>query len=242
MAGLTLQLTPDRPHPGINGAWSPGDPFPRVPQWTVDRIYACLQMADELCARLGVPYTAYSGTLLGAVRHGGMIPWDTDGDLGIRVEDLPAIRDSQGFLAKRGFGLGRDRAFATFKIYPLDGYKIRPWNEYRFPWVDLFPLRRRGDRFTYASAKARRTWPNEYLESDVLDTLRRYRFGPLALSAPPESVTLEYLTRFYGPTWRTEAHVSRVPDRRGTATITLASFPPALPSSGAMEKGAGHAQ
>lgn len=39
------------------------------------------QEIDRICHKYGIRYWAYCGTLLGAARHKGFIPWDTDMDL-----------------------------------------------------------------------------------------------------------------------------------------------------------------
>lgn len=47
-----------------------------------------LSAIDSLCQKYGIQYYAEYGTLLGAVRHGGFIPWDDDLDIGMFRTDL----------------------------------------------------------------------------------------------------------------------------------------------------------
>ena len=42
---------------------------------------ALMQDFDRMCKKHGLRYYLLGGTLLGAVRHGGFIPWDDDVDL-----------------------------------------------------------------------------------------------------------------------------------------------------------------
>lgn len=224
----------------VAATWSPAEPFPRIPQWTVDRVYGCLRVVDALLSELDIPYFAICGTLLGAVRHGGLIPWDVDGDVGIRRDDVPRVlRESRRFLAERGFGLGRELRFALLKVFPLDGYKIRPWHRFRFPYVDIFPMVERSTgRWTHAPLVTRLRWPGEYFDHASFTTLQRYQFGPLELTAPPTEIAHHYLTSSYGPTWRSEAYFDpyRVPALRRVPPIAINEFPPALPSARQVEE------
>ena len=51
-----------------------------------------LSRFDSLCAEHGLRYWMVGGTLLGAVRHGGFIPWDDDIDLGMMRDDIERLR------------------------------------------------------------------------------------------------------------------------------------------------------
>lgn len=60
---------------------------------------------DRVCRELGVAYQLGAGSLLGAVRHGGFIPWDDDVDVVMLradyqrfLRDAPPLLDSRFFL------------------------------------------------------------------------------------------------------------------------------------------------
>ena len=46
-----------------------------------------IESLDALCKKYDINYFAIGGTMLGAVRHNGFIPWDDDVDLGMLLED-----------------------------------------------------------------------------------------------------------------------------------------------------------
>ena len=46
-------------------------------------LYDMLYMFDDFCREHGLSYFLVGGSLLGAVRHQGIIPWDDDVDNGM---------------------------------------------------------------------------------------------------------------------------------------------------------------
>jgi lipopolysaccharide cholinephosphotransferase len=55
------------------------------------RMLDMLVYLQEVCSQIDVPFYLDGGTLLGAVRHGGFIPWDDDVDVVFAPKDYPRI-------------------------------------------------------------------------------------------------------------------------------------------------------
>ena len=46
-----------------------------------DKILEVMKYIDAICRKHGIEYYIMGGTALGAIRHGGFIPWDDDLDI-----------------------------------------------------------------------------------------------------------------------------------------------------------------
>ena len=54
-------------------------------------VYGITIDITELCSELNIPYMLTGGTALGAVRHGGFIPWDDDIDVAMPRKDFECL-------------------------------------------------------------------------------------------------------------------------------------------------------
>ena len=50
----------------------------------------------EICSRNDIPYYMLGGTMLGAYRHKGFIPWDDDMDFGVPLEHYERMKEVMG--------------------------------------------------------------------------------------------------------------------------------------------------
>ena len=71
-----------------------------------------LQSFDTVCKKHDIDYWLDYGTLLGAIRHQGFIPWDTDTDVGM-------LRSDYGVFLEKGVPeLPQDIFFQTPETEP----------------------------------------------------------------------------------------------------------------------------
>lgn len=84
----------------------------------------------------GVRYWLEGGTLLGAARHGDIIPWDYDVDLGIYLEDVP---NCELLRSAEAGSVVDEKGFVWEKAIEGDFYRVQ-YSEHNHLHVDLWPF------------------------------------------------------------------------------------------------------
>ncbi len=165
--------------------------FPRTDPKLVGLLYQMLKVVDQLFEEHEIPYWIDGGTLLGAIRHQGIIPWDDDVDLVFHSKDEGRILALKSEFLRYGFVLVKED---VLKVYPsrsshypfieLAGYRLHQDNTYRY------------DNLLLCGYFYRFFWlPHE------IDPLVRLPFGPILVNAPNDS--MRYLSEGYGPDYLT---------------------------------------
>ena len=108
-----------------------------------------LRIFDRICRENGLQYCLAYGTLLGAVRHGGFIPWDDDIDVHMPMEDYKrfvkiasdVLPDEIGFYHGKQTQCGFGKLIDSKSFYLDETSKARMEDVPEGIFVDVFPLR-----------------------------------------------------------------------------------------------------
>lgn len=134
-------------HDSLRAKYSPdGSPLRRQQE----RMLELLCEIDRICKKHGICYWLSSGTLIGAVRHGGFIPWDDDLDIEMMREDYDRLMDILPTELPSTMALQNHRTDHTYFFFYA---KVRDrrsllseGNNYDRMWkeqgiyIDIFPL------------------------------------------------------------------------------------------------------
>ncbi len=119
---------------------------------TIDELHTALlgilAEFDRVCRENGLRYTLAYGTLLGAVRHKGFIPWDDDADVAMPrpdYEKLYALIKEGNVAFREHFLFSEDRGKkAPYPFLKLmdDRYRIKSTSHREVPYLflDVFPV------------------------------------------------------------------------------------------------------
>lgn len=105
---------------------------------------------DRICRSHDIPYWLDSGTLLGAVRHGGFIPWDDDIDICMPREHISrftaiASRELPAHLFAQTAQTEGEAGVMLCKVRNLDSFYVEPADDFsrhycKGLYVDIFPM------------------------------------------------------------------------------------------------------
>ncbi len=147
------------------------------------KLLEMLRWFDGFCRENQLRYYAVGGTLLGAVRHGGFIPWDDDIDLAMPRKDYEKLQSLMGDKRLDNYLLESPKTADDSFCYPfcklydttttLIEHKRKPLK--RGVFLDIFPLDGVGNDLEEGKRRLRRILKQYYFYISLIGGIRKGR-------------------------------------------------------------------
>ncbi len=200
----------------------------------IHALYQITKDVVDIFEHVGLHYFAIAGTLLGAIRHKGIIPWDDDVDIGILEGNESAlIEQAQPLLNTIGCQL-TPWWFGGYRIHNITGTPLESSKHEgvycTFPFVDIFVMRFSEEVLVFTDEGAQQEWGHGIIKAENIQITTPYQFGEFEIQglAEPE----QYLATMYGDDWSTVAKegYNHVAMAESGKEETLVDFAPAQPT------------
>ena len=106
-------------------------------------LYEIMDYVDKIFSHYKIPYWLCGGSLLGACRHKGIIPWDDDLDICCFLENLNEILKLKDVFLKNNIVIDYDRSFGVvhkffLKVYYRYHFITSNGYTHPYPFMDVF--------------------------------------------------------------------------------------------------------
>ncbi len=178
----------------------------------VRELYQIMKDVHEVLTIKGIRYWVDAGTLLGAVRHKGLIPWDFDIDIAVdnaQYEEFVALKP-----------IFQDLGYDFF--YKYSGYKIQS----KAARLDVLFMRidENENMVKFASKQHLWRWGSRdgkplHFKIEEFFPLREYSFGEIKVMGPLDPIP--YLNNTYGEGWQDFARYKNGTDGKWNSVSVL---------------------
>ena len=177
--------------------------LPTMTTLSAAHLVCSMSLARQIASSIGAPLYLYAGSHLGAIVHGGPIPWDDDGDLLLPhgkknsfLEACNRLNDTLPMIYPDILEIKcHDKALLATKLVIVTADSVMTAKDWEWPFVDIFSyvINQNGTEDSKSKGKIQEVCTEglprtqRYLVSTFFPT-EPYYFGGLHLLGPSQTI------------------------------------------------------